>query len=85
MLVCNLSKHTVLHDRDPVAQMRDDRQIMTDEDIGKFLLLAQILKQIEEFRLDGDIQCGCRLIQQENMWFKNKGSRNRHPLTLPSR
>ena len=45
-----------IHDCDSIAQVPDDSQIVGDEDIGKAEPLAQGLEQIDDLRLDRDVQ-----------------------------
>jgi len=42
--------------------MIDNRQVMADEEVSQFELSLEIFHQIEDLRLDGDIQRGGRLI-----------------------
>ena len=47
----------VLRGEIPVCNEIDDRKIMTDEKIGKAILLLQVLEQVQHLTLYRDIQC----------------------------
>src|SRR5262249_60387772 len=44
-----------IHDRDTVRHVLDDREIMTDEEQRQAKFPLQILKQVDDLRLDGDV------------------------------
>src|SRR6202051_2306498 len=52
-----------IHDGDLIADMTDDRQIVGDEDVGEAELPLQLLQEIDDLRLDREVECGDRLIQ----------------------
>ena len=45
----------------------------------------QLLQQIEDLGLNGDVQCGCRLVADHDLWLGDKSSGNCDPLTLAAR
>lgn len=53
----DLDKHAVLHNRNPVTQMRDDSQIMADKNVSELLTLPEVFQQVEDLRLDRHIEC----------------------------
>jgi hypothetical protein len=55
-------KFTGTHDSNPHRQLRHDRQAVRNENVGQAKLALKILQQKQHLSADGDIQCGDRLI-----------------------
>src|SRR6266566_5121374 len=51
-----------IHHGDPVTHLRDDAQIVRDEDQGHARLALDVLEEIEILRLDGDVEVRRRLV-----------------------
>ena len=64
--------------------MLDHRQIMCDEKVGQVVFFLQILEQVDDLRLDGNIQCGYRLIADDKLRFTSQCPGDTDPLTLSS-
>ena len=64
-----------VHDGDPVGDLRDDPQVVRDQQDAHPVLGAQFVQQTEDLCLDGDIQRGCRLIGHQQ--FGTAGQRHR--------
>jgi hypothetical protein len=45
-----------VHHGDPVAHVADHGQVVRDEDVGEPQLLLQLGQQVDDLRLDGDIE-----------------------------
>ncbi len=56
-----------IHDRQPVSDSRHDSQIMGNQDHGHVELALQILQQMENLGLDGDVQGGSRFIGNDQL------------------
>ena len=56
-----------VHDRDLIAGLRHNAQIMGDHDDGCALTADQILHQIQHLRLDGHVQGGRRLVREQQL------------------
>ena len=54
-----------IHDRDPVGDMTDDSDIMGDEEVGQMQPALQLAQQIQDLRLDRDVQRRGRLVQHQ--------------------
>ena len=54
---------------------------MGDEEIGQLEFLLQILHQVDDLRLDGDIERGDRLVRDDQL--RSQGERARDADTLP--
>ena len=64
-----------VHDGDPVGDLRDDPQVVRDQQDAHPVLGAQFVQQTEDLCLDGDIQRGRRLIGHQQ--FGTAGQRHR--------
>src|SRR5690242_16696335 len=51
-----------IHHRNAVSDVLDDRQIMTDEEQREAELPLQILQQVDDLRLDRDVERGDRFV-----------------------
>ena len=45
-----------VHDRDPVGDVADDGQVVRDEEVGKVEVLLEALEQVDDLRLDRDVE-----------------------------
>ena len=71
-----------IHDDDTVAQMLHYAQIMADEQVGECQTLAQIHEEIENLRLNGNIQSGYRLVTDDELRLDREGAGDPDPLAL---
>src|SRR5438445_8306075 len=69
-----------IHDTDAVRHLIDDREIMRDEQIGQTELALQILHQVEDLRLDRDVEGRSRFVADEEFRVRGKGARDRDAL-----
>ncbi len=74
-----------IHHRDPLAEMPDHRQIVRDEQIGQVELVAQILEQIDDLRLDRYVESRNRLVADDEFRVQRQGPRDSDPLPLAAR
>ena len=58
------------------------RQIVADKQITQIILLLQIAQQFYYLSLHGTVQCGCRLIEQNQLGFEYQCPRDGYPLAL---
>ena len=56
-----------VHHRDPVAHVRDDGQVVGDEDVGERELALQVGQQVDDLRLDRDVQGRHRLVADDQL------------------
>src|SRR6476646_5784579 len=61
--VPNLDDLSQMHRRDPVADVPDNAEVVRDEQIGERQFVSQILEQVEDLRLDRDVERGHRLVE----------------------
>ncbi|MNY03656.1 hypothetical protein D3C86_1362860 [compost metagenome] len=56
-----------IHDRNPVRESGDDREVMGDEQRGKPALAAFVIKQAEYLCLNGDIERRRRFVGDQKL------------------
>src|SRR5882757_2703738 len=61
-----------IHDGDTVRHVLDDRQIVADEEQREAELPLQILQQVYDLRLDGDVESRDRLVADDQFGFRRK-------------
>ena len=80
--ICQFHQITQIHNTDTVGNMLYHREIMSDKQIGQPSLLLQIFKHIDDLRLNRYIQCGNRLITDDEFRIYCQRSGNTNSLTL---
>ena len=71
-----------IHDGDTVADVLDHRQIVRDEQIGQAELALQIHQQIEDLRLDRDVERGNRLVADDELGLQRERAGDADALPL---
>ena len=56
-----------IHHVHPVRHVGDDAKVVRDEDDGKMALFFDFVDQLEDFRLHGNVQCGSRLVADQDL------------------
>src|SRR6266487_5740824 len=64
--------------------MADNREVVGDEQVPQIELVAQRLEQIDDLRLDGDIERRDRLVADKQLRSRRQRSGDTHPLALPA-
>ena len=85
VLFGNFHNFAKIHHRDTVRDMPHHRKIMSDEQIGQPHIALQILQQIDDLRLDGNIKRRDRLITHNKARAQDQRTRNADALTLAAR
>src|SRR4051794_13702896 len=70
-----------VHHRDPVADVAHDGQVVGDEQVGEPEPALQPLEQVDDLRLDGDVQGGDGLVRDDQVGIERE--RPRDPDALP--
>ena len=65
-----------------IANMLDDGKIVRNEQIGDPQLILQIFEQVNNLRLNTDIQSADRFIAYDESWFRRECARDPNPLPL---
>ena len=73
-----------IHQRDPLRHPRHHRQVVRYQEQAHALLALQLLQQVEDLRLDRDIERGGGLIGHQEGGLSGQGDGNHHPLLLPA-
>ncbi len=74
-----------VHDRDPVGQVPHHRQVVRDEQIGEVELALQVLQQVDDLRLDGDVQGRNRFVANDEGRVDRQRPRDPDALPLAAR
>src|SRR5258708_3988073 len=61
-----------IHDGNTVRHVLDDRQIVADEEQCEAELLLQILQQVDDLRLDRDVERRDRLVTDDQFGFRRE-------------
>ena len=65
--------------------MLHDAQVVRDEQVGQAELLLQVLQQVDDLGLDGDVQRGYSLVADHQLRAQDQGAGDADPLALPAR
>ena len=71
-----------IHDRDPVADALHYRHVVGNEKVSKLELPLEIQQQVDDLRLDGDVQRRHRLVGDHQPGIQRDCSSDAHPLPL---
>jgi len=72
----------VLHHGDTVGGLRDDGEIVRDEEHGEAVLLAQVAEEGEDLRLHGDVEGGGGFVGDEQAGLVDDGHGDEDALAL---
>src|SRR4030095_7377890 len=67
---------------DAVRDVADDGEVVSNEQIGKALSLLQVLEQVDDLRLYGDIERGDGLVRHDEAWVRRNRARDADALAL---
>ena len=56
-----------VHDGDPVGDLPDHRQVVRDEDVGQVEVALQVPQQVQDLRLDRDVERRDRLVADDQL------------------
>ena len=74
-----------VHDRDAVGDLADDREVVRDEDVGQVELALQALEQVEDLRLDRDVERRDRLVADDQLGPQRERAGDADALALSAR
>jgi hypothetical protein len=74
-----------VHDQRPIACLGDDRQVVRDQDHRQPELASQALEELEDLRLDHDVERGGRLVADDDRGVAGKCHRDHRSLPHPTR
>src|SRR5262245_57897300 len=74
-----------VHDRDAVADVLDDREVVRDEQVGDPVLLLQVDQQVHDLRLDRDVERRDGLVADDELRVQDEGAGEADALALSAR
>ena len=77
-----LNDLTGVHDGDVVGNLCDKSQVVGDEDHCESQLLTQLVEQVDDLLLNGDVQCGGRFISNDELRVAGQCHCDQNSLTL---
>jgi hypothetical protein len=72
-----------VHHQHPMTDLGDDPQVVGDQDDAGPATGLQVAEQVEDLRLDRNVECRCRLVSDQDIRFAGKGHGDHDPLTHP--
>ena len=78
----HLADPAEVHDHDPVADVTHHREVVRDEEIGEVELALEILEQVDDLRLDGDVERRHRLVADDDLGVERERARDADALAL---
>ncbi len=82
LLVGDLDELAEIHHRDAVADVLHHGEIVRDEQIGQPEALLQVLQEVDDLRLDRDIERRDRLVAHDQVGIGSERPRNADALAL---
>ena len=80
-----LDDAAALHHRDGVADLPHHREVVRDEEVAEPELALQLLEQLEDLRLHGDVERRDGLVEHDDLGFDRERPGDRDPLPLAAR
>ena len=74
-----------IHDRDAVADMLHHADVMADEQIGEPKLALELHEQVDDLRLDRDVERSDGFVADDELRLHRERAGNADPLSLPAR
>jgi hypothetical protein len=68
-----------------VGELTHHGQVVADQDVRDGRLVADVGQEVEHLRLDRDIQCGDRFVEDQDGGLSRQRPGDRHPLPLTAR
>ena len=71
-----------VHDHDPAADVFDDSEVVRDEQVGDAVFLLEVLEEVDDLGLDGDIERADGFIADDQFRFDGEGAGDADALAL---
>ena len=71
-----------VHDRDPVGDVADDGEVVRDEQVGEAEVVLEAREQVDDLRLDRDVERGDRLVEHDHRRVERQRAGDADPLPL---
>jgi hypothetical protein len=72
-----------VHDGNALRNMAHYREVVSDEYIRQPKFVLQVLHQIDDLRLNGNVKRAHRLIRHDNLWIRRQCAGDPDALALP--
>ncbi|OEV00489.1 hypothetical protein AN217_24795 [Streptomyces qinglanensis] len=82
LALAHLDDLAEVHHRDPLREVPHDRQVVGDEDEGDPQIPLNLLEQVDDLGLDGDVQRRDRLVGHDQLRLQGQGAGDADPLAL---
>ena len=73
-----------IHHGNPMADVRDDGEVVGDEQIRQPQLFLQVLQEVDDLSLYADVKRAHGLITNDKCWLHSEGPSDAYSLSLPS-
>src|SRR5665647_2835198 len=83
--VAGFDDDTVVHHRDLVADVLDHSKVVADEDRRNTQVLLEVHEQVEDLRLDAEVERTHRLVGDDEFWFAGECRGDTDSLPLAAR
>jgi len=80
-----LDNATEVHDGHAVRDLTDDSKVVCDKDVGEVELLLQVGQQVDDLRLDRDVECRDGLVRHDEARVERQRPCDANSLALPAR
>ena len=81
----DLDELAAVHHRDPVAHRAHDGEVVRDEEIREPEVVLEVLEQVQDLRLDRDVERRDRLVADDQLRVERERARDPDPLPLAAR
>src|SRR5262249_10192363 len=73
-----------VHDRDPVRDLQEQREVVRDEEDGEAELALDLPDLLQDLSLHDHVEGGRRLIEDDELWLERERHRDDHALAHPA-
>ncbi len=81
----DLDELALVHDRDLVRHRPHDGEVVGDEQVGEPEVPLEVLEEVEDLRLDGDVERGDGLVADDQLGVEREGAGDADALALAAR
>ncbi len=74
--------HAEVHDGDSIRDVVHDAEVVRDEDVRELKLVLEVVEQVDDLRLDRDVECRDRLVGDDQLGAQRERARDADPLAL---
>ena len=74
-----------VHHGDAVGDVSDDREVVRDEEVREPELVLELDEQVDDLRLDRDVERGDRLVEDQHLRVQRERAGDADPLALAAR